>query len=55
MERKVDDPDSDLMDIVLVAGLWLDGSAWDFVVPELTSLGPRPHPGHLAWTGGRCR
>lgn len=32
------------MDIVLVAGLWLDASAWDAVVPELTSLGHRPVP-----------
>lgn len=32
------------MDIVLVAGLWLDGSAWDDVASELRSLGPRPVP-----------
>lgn len=32
------------MDILLVAGLWLDGSAWDDVVPELTALGHRPVP-----------
>ena len=32
------------MDIVLVAGLWLDGSAWDDVVPELRALGHRPLP-----------
>jgi pimeloyl-ACP methyl ester carboxylesterase len=32
------------MDIVLIAGLWLDGSAWDAVVPELTALGHRPVP-----------
>jgi pimeloyl-ACP methyl ester carboxylesterase len=30
------------MDILLVAGLWLDGSAWDAVVPELEKLGHRP-------------
>ncbi|MFF2778092.1 alpha/beta fold hydrolase [Streptomyces sp. NPDC058052] len=30
------------MDILLIAGLWLDGSAWDDVVPELTALGHRP-------------
>ncbi|GEP37713.1 esterase [Nocardioides psychrotolerans] len=32
------------MDIVLVAGLWLDGSAWDAVVPELEALGHRAVP-----------
>jgi pimeloyl-ACP methyl ester carboxylesterase len=32
------------MDIVLIAGLWLDGSAWDRVVPELEALGHRPVP-----------
>ncbi|MFH8223569.1 alpha/beta fold hydrolase [Streptomyces sp. NPDC018057] len=32
------------MDILLIAGLWLDGSAWDGVVPELTALGHRPVP-----------
>ncbi len=32
------------MDIVLIAGIWLDGSAWDAVVPELESLGHRPVP-----------
>ncbi len=32
------------MDILLIAGLWLDGSAWDDVVPELTALGHRPMP-----------
>ena len=30
------------MDIVLIAGMWLDGSAWDDVVPELERLGHRP-------------
>jgi pimeloyl-ACP methyl ester carboxylesterase len=32
------------VDIVLVAGLWLDGSAWDAVVPALEALGHRPVP-----------
>jgi pimeloyl-ACP methyl ester carboxylesterase len=32
------------MDIVLIAGLWLDGSAWDRVVPALEALGHRPVP-----------
>ena len=32
------------MDIVLVGGLWLTGSAWDLVVPELTALGHRAIP-----------
>jgi pimeloyl-ACP methyl ester carboxylesterase len=30
------------MDIVLIAGLWLDASAWDEVVPRLRELGHRP-------------
>jgi pimeloyl-ACP methyl ester carboxylesterase len=32
------------MDILLIAGLWLDGSAWDDVMPALTALGHRPVP-----------
>jgi pimeloyl-ACP methyl ester carboxylesterase len=32
------------VDIVLVAGLWLDGSAWDAVVPAIEALGHRPVP-----------
>ncbi|KAB8191586.1 alpha/beta fold hydrolase [Nonomuraea phyllanthi] len=32
------------MDILLIAGLWLDGSAWDEVVPALQALGHRPVP-----------
>jgi pimeloyl-ACP methyl ester carboxylesterase len=32
------------MDIVLIAGLWLDGSAWDDVVPALEAEGHRPAP-----------
>ena len=32
------------MDIVLIAGLWLDASAWDQVVPVLEQRGHRPVP-----------
>lgn len=32
------------MDILLIAGLWLDGSAWDEVAPALRELGHRPVP-----------
>jgi pimeloyl-ACP methyl ester carboxylesterase len=32
------------MDILLIAGLWLDGSAWDDVVPALEARGHRPVP-----------
>ncbi|HXW43979.1 MAG TPA: alpha/beta hydrolase [Streptosporangiaceae bacterium] len=32
------------MDILLIAGLWLDGSAWDAVVPHLRELGHRAVP-----------
>ncbi|MGP4104123.1 alpha/beta fold hydrolase [Nonomuraea sp. KM90] len=32
------------MDILLIAGLWLDGSVWREVVPELEALGHRPVP-----------
>lgn len=30
------------MDIILIAGLWLDASAWDDVVPRLRAFGHRP-------------
>jgi pimeloyl-ACP methyl ester carboxylesterase len=30
------------MDILLIGGLWLDGSAWDDTAAELTKLGHRP-------------
>lgn len=32
------------MDFLLVAGLWLDGSAWDSVVPPLQALGHQAVP-----------
>jgi pimeloyl-ACP methyl ester carboxylesterase len=32
------------MEILLIGGLWLDGSAWDKVVPRLASLGHRAIP-----------
>jgi pimeloyl-ACP methyl ester carboxylesterase len=32
------------VDILLIAGLWLDGSAWDEVSPALVELGHRPVP-----------
>ncbi|GIF71185.1 alpha/beta fold hydrolase [Asanoa siamensis] len=40
------------MDIVLIPGLWLDGSSWDAVVPVLEEAGHRAHaltlPGMVA-------
>jgi len=39
------------MDIVMVAGLWLTGSAWDDVVPEIEALGHRPVPVTLPGQG----
>jgi pimeloyl-ACP methyl ester carboxylesterase len=38
------------MDFVLVAGLWLDGSAWDAVVPQLRDLGHQAVP---VWLPGQ--
>jgi pimeloyl-ACP methyl ester carboxylesterase len=32
------------MDIILVPGLWLDGSSWESVVPTLEQAGHRAHP-----------
>jgi pimeloyl-ACP methyl ester carboxylesterase/uncharacterized damage-inducible protein DinB len=32
------------MDVILVPGLWLDGSSWDDVVPVLADAGHHPHP-----------
>ncbi len=39
------------MDIVLIAGLWLDASAWDEVASELKSLGHNPIPVSLPGQG----
>jgi pimeloyl-ACP methyl ester carboxylesterase len=39
------------MDILLIAGLWLDGSAWDDVIPELTALGHHPVPLAIPFRG----
>jgi len=39
------------MDILLIAGLWLDGTAWKDVVPELEALGHRPVPVTLPGQG----
>jgi pimeloyl-ACP methyl ester carboxylesterase len=39
------------MDVLLIAGLWLDGSAWDAVVPRLRDLGHRPVPLSLPGQG----
>jgi pimeloyl-ACP methyl ester carboxylesterase len=36
--------ESPIVDILLIAGLWLDASAWDDVVPPLEALGHRPVP-----------
>ena len=33
-----------MTDIILVPGLWLDGSSWDRVVPTLEKAGHRAHP-----------
>jgi pimeloyl-ACP methyl ester carboxylesterase len=39
------------MDILLLAGMWLDASAWDPVVPTLAELGHRPVPVALPGQG----
>jgi pimeloyl-ACP methyl ester carboxylesterase len=39
------------MDFILIAGLWLDGSAWDSVVPHLEELGHRAVPVTLPGQG----
>jgi pimeloyl-ACP methyl ester carboxylesterase len=41
-----------MTDILLIAGLWLDGSAWDRVVPGLRDLGHRPVALFLPGQGG---
>jgi pimeloyl-ACP methyl ester carboxylesterase len=43
------------MDIVLVAGLWLDGSAWDEVAATLATLGHRAVPLTLPGQGDGAR
>lgn len=43
------------MDVVLIAGLWLDGSAWDDVVPALAAHGHRPVPLTLPGQGDGSR
>ncbi|THA26355.1 alpha/beta hydrolase [Streptomyces sp. RKND-216] len=40
------------MRILLIAGLWLDGSAWKEVAPELEARGHRPVPLTLPGQGG---
>src|SRR6185295_14376495 len=40
-------------DIVLVAGLWLDGSVWDEVAEQLTAAGHQVHPLTLSGLGDR--
>lgn len=39
------------MDVLLIAGLWFDASAWDDVAAELRSLGHRPVPVALPGQG----
>ncbi|MGW4895137.1 alpha/beta fold hydrolase [Kitasatospora sp. NPDC004240] len=39
------------MDILLIGGLWLDGTAWEAVTPALEALGHRPRPVALPGQG----
>jgi pimeloyl-ACP methyl ester carboxylesterase len=39
------------MDFLLIAGLWLDGSAWDAVVPQMRALGHQAVPISLPGQG----
>ncbi len=41
------------MDIILIPGLWLDGSSWEKVVPALERAGHRAHPITLPGMGSR--
>ena len=40
------------MDVILIAGLWLDASAWDDVVEPLRAAGHTPRPALLPGQGG---
>jgi pimeloyl-ACP methyl ester carboxylesterase len=42
------------MDILLIAGLWLDATAWDDVAPAIEGLGHRPVPLTLPGQGDRA-
>jgi pimeloyl-ACP methyl ester carboxylesterase len=41
----------DVMDIILVPGLWLDAASWDDVLAGLRDAGHRPHPVTLPGVG----
>ena len=48
-----------MMDIILIPGLWLDGSSWDKVVPVLERAGHRTYaltlPGMESKDADLCR